>query len=154
MQQQQCNNNDGVHQTTSKSRSFLAHKPRTPAPIAKCQQHRAKPLPPNPPCHPITVHATPRQAARADQVAASPSAPPRLPRPRPREHATACSTGHLRAQHCRKPPATSRHPLSPGAAPTRSPVHRCPSGLVQQRRRRVTSSPHRESRRPSCLNRH
>jgi hypothetical protein len=58
-----------------------------------------------------------------DQPAASPSAPPQLPRARPREHATACSTGHLRAQHCRKPPATSRHPLVPTAAPARSPLH-------------------------------
>jgi hypothetical protein len=79
-----------------------------------------------------------------DQAATSSPAPSRVPRARPRKHAI---TGHQYVL-----PQAAGH-LAPAAAPARSPLHHCPSGLVQQHRCRVASTPRRESRRPSCSNR-
>jgi hypothetical protein len=78
---------------------------RLPAP---CQQHHAKLLPPNPPCHPITPPScSPCQAARARPgrglVAYAVTRPTRK----------AAQAHHRRPpmRRCRKPPATSRLPL-------------------------------------------
>jgi hypothetical protein len=93
----------------------------------------------------IPSPCTPRCAARADQATAS----------SPRSHAF-----HAQGRASTPPPATSASlpqaagHLAPAAAPARSPLHRCPSGHVQQHRRRVASTPRRESRRPSCPNLH
>jgi hypothetical protein len=79
-------------------------------------------------------------------------------RPRPRRlrrhafHAQGLASTPSPATSTSLPQAAGH--IAPAAAPARSPLHRCPSGLVQQHRCRVASTPRRESRRPSCPNRH
>jgi hypothetical protein len=75
---------------------------------------------------------------------------PTRPRPRRlRRHAF-----HAQGRASTPSPATSTSlpqaagHLTPAAAPARSPSHRCPSGLVQQHRRRVASTPRHELPQP------